>query len=224
MVRNEAQPGRRPGVYEGTLAEIVTEQQRPKDEYASVELKYFDPVTGQKSYVHLGRTHNVKLCVLDLCAFRADSTASLGLNDECPESVIPSWQRYFAELQHDAKNLLQRYQDLKKTPGRENALIAPLTRPNFRGIVSGDLNSTAQTVQYNIKRVRRLLQPRAGELLSRFAIYKTRYAFEHEFGTEPETTPATVTTAVAAPSQPEGTFPARAPMESSGITNPEEAK
>ena len=38
-----------------------------------------------------------------------------------------------------------------------------------------------QTVQYDLKRVMRLRQPRSGALLTAFAQYQARVAFEHPF-------------------------------------------
>ena len=186
MVRNDKEPGRRSGMYEATVAEIVDE--KPKNEHASVELKYFDPSTGRSAYVHLGRIHTIKLCVLDLCVLQTDGHAKLAATDQCPETVIPSWQRYFVELQKDAKKILSRYQELTKGK-KDPALIALLTRANYKGFIRGDINSQEQRIEYKIKRVRRLLQPRAGEMLSRYAAYKTRNAFEHDFGDLPETPP-----------------------------------
>lgn len=185
MVRNDQQPGRRPSMYEGTLAEVVDE--KPKGEDASVELKYFDPATGKSAYVHLGRTHTVKLCILDLCAFRTDGHAKLSSSDMCPDVVIPSWQRYFTSLKKDAAKILQRYQDLKRTDKKDKTLIALLTRATHSGLITGDINSQDSSVEYHVRRIRRLLQPRAGEVLNRYAVYKTRDAFEHDFGDLPAT-------------------------------------
>ena len=183
MVRNEKEPGRRASTYEATIAEIVDEP--PNDLSASAELKYFDPGTGRSAYVHFGRIHTVKLCVLDLCAFRIDGNATLMTTDQCPDGVIPSWQRYYGALQHDATKLLKRYQDFKKTDNKDKALIAVLTRASHKGIITADLHPQESRVEYHIRRIRRLLQPRAGEVLTRYAAYTSRYAFEHDFGDLP---------------------------------------
>jgi hypothetical protein len=183
MVRNQKEPGRRPSTYEATIAEIVDEP--PNDSAASAELKYFNPETGRSAYVHFGRIHTIKLCVLDLCAFRTDGIATLRTTDRCPDGVIPSWQRYFGALQLEATKLLKRYQDLKKTDRKDKALIAVVTRASHKGVITADLNEQEKRVEYHIKRVRRLLQPRAGEILTRYAAYTSRDAFEHDFADLP---------------------------------------
>jgi hypothetical protein len=135
--------------------------------------------------VHFGRTHTIKLCVLDLCVFRVDGNATLSIKDPAPEGLIPSWQRYYGALQEDASKLLKRYKDFKKTDKKDQALIALLTKASHEGIITADLNEQQERIEYRIRRVRRLLQPRAGELLTRYAAYKSRDAFEHDFGDLP---------------------------------------
>jgi hypothetical protein len=182
MVRNDEKPGRRPSTYEATLAEIVDDEPKDIDPAGWAELKYFDPDTGKSSYVHFGRTHSVKLCTLDLCVFRTDGAATLSVNDAAPNGLIPSWQRYYTALQLDAAKLLKRYHDFKKTDKKDKALIAVLTKTSHKGIISADVHEQEQRIEYRIKRIRRLLQPRAGEILTRQAAYKSRDAFEHDFG------------------------------------------
>jgi hypothetical protein len=189
MVRNEKEAGRRPSTYEALLAEIVDEP--PNDPAGSAELKYFDPATGRSAYLHFGRTHTVKLCVLDLCVFRTDGLAVLSTKDTCPDGVIPSWQRYFTALQKDAATLLKRYEAFKKTDKKDKALIAILTKASHKGIVTADIHPQDERVEFHIKRIRRLLQPRAGEILTRYGAYTSRDAFEHDFGDLPPTSSGT---------------------------------
>lgn len=185
MVRNDKKPGRRPSTYEATLVEIVEDEPKDIDPAGWAELKYFDPDNGKSSYVHFGRTHTVKLCMLDLCVFRTDGNATLSVKDAAPDGMIPSWQRYYAALQQDAGQLLKRYHDFKKTDKKDKALIALLTKTSHKGIITADLDGQQGRVEYHIKRVRRLLQPRAGEILTRYAAYTSRDAFEHDFGDLP---------------------------------------
>jgi hypothetical protein len=183
MVRNDKKPGRRPSMYEATIAEILDEP--TDDPTASAELKYFSPETGSSVYVNFGRTHTIKLCVLDLCAFRTDGKAAIFIKDAVSSGVIPSWQRYYSVLQKDALKLLKDYEALKRTNKKEVALIALLTKANHKGAITADIDQQQGKIEYHIKRVRRLLQPRAGELLNKYAAYKSRDAFEHDFGDLP---------------------------------------
>lgn len=190
MVRNDTKPGRKPSTYEATIAELVDHKPVDIDPVGWVELKYFDSATGKSAYVHFGRTHTVKLCVLDLCALSADGNAVMNVNDAVPADLIPSWQSYYLALQEDAGKLLAHYATLKKTNKKDPQLIALLTRANHDGRISADLNEQQGKVEYRIKRFRRLLQPWAGEVLTRYAAYKSRDAFEHDFGdlhTQPPT-------------------------------------
>jgi hypothetical protein len=197
MVRNDKEPGRRPSSYEAILAEIFDDEPRDVDPAGWAELKYFDPETGKSSYVHFGRTHTVKLCTLDLCVFRTDGNATLSVEDAAPDGLIPSWERYYAALQKDAGKLLRQYAALKKPNKKDHAVIALLTKASHKGVISADLHEQQGRVEYHVKRIRRLLQPWAGEVLTRYAAYKSRDAFEHDFGDPPpnETTPETPSSA-----------------------------
>lgn len=137
--------------------------------------------------MHFGRTHTVKLCVLDLCALRPDGHATLSTKEKCPDGVIPSWERYFIELQGEVENLLKRHEKFKKTESKDKELVALLTKVSHKGIITGDLHAQEERVEYHVKRIRRLLEPRSGEVLTRYAAYKSRDAFEHDFGDLPPT-------------------------------------
>ena len=64
--------------------------------------------------------------------------------------------------------------------------LKSLALPRFSTTVRVDVAVSGQTVQYGLKRVMRLRQPRSGALLTSFAQYQARAAFKHDFDPRPD--------------------------------------
>jgi len=49
-------------------------------------------------------------------------------------------------------------------------------------LLKAEIDLATKTITYNLRRIRRLRQPRAAAILSRYANFVARYAFDHDFG------------------------------------------
>ncbi len=162
------------------LAEIVRtagKDRKAGQKEAWEKVDWYDEETGQPAFVNFAEAHDVRLAVLDLCALNTNGEASINVSGKVPSGLIAPWQKHYRKIQElfrtatvkfSRLNEMQVNDDIKK----ELLPTACLTA-NFGVEVAGDV------VKYDIKRVGRLLQPRAGAILTRFAQHRSRAAFEH---------------------------------------------
>ena len=141
------------------------------------ELPFYNEATGQTAFVDFAKVHQVLLAVLDLCVLRPDGVATVDVTAPCPDLLIEPWKARYARLQRFFAAALARYRQVEdRTDCNEFKLLAlpaPSTTVPFR------VTAGVQTVGYDLKRVMRLRQPRAGALLTALAQHQARAAFEH---------------------------------------------
>ena len=148
------------------------------------ELPFYDNETGKSAFASFAKAHQVQLAILDICAIRADGSAIIQVNAPSPELLISPWKARYKELKRVFKTALGRWERLgKRHVDNELKLLA---LPRFSTTVRVDAAVQGETVQYSLKRVMRLRQPRSGALLTSFAQYQARAAFEHEFDQRPD--------------------------------------
>ena len=148
------------------------------------ELPFYDNKTGKSAFANFGRTHQVLLAVLDLCAVSADGSAAFQVNAASSELLIAPWKARYKELRRVFRTALGRWERLgERQVGNE---LKSLALPGCSTTVRVDAAVHGETVRYGLKRVMRLRQPRSGALLTSFAQYQARAAFEHEFEPRPE--------------------------------------
>jgi hypothetical protein len=189
MVRtNNAHMGKRTNDYhEVVLAQIVDEEKKGETEDSYYELLYFNGNEGNKWYADFRKTHTVLLCVLDLCVFNDDGHAKISINGNCPDIAIPSWKKRFEILHKKAKNTINRYKEYNKGNKLKDKDILQLVVPKSSHYKNGlfkaeiDCSKAGGEILYGCQRVGRLCQPRAGEMLTKYAHYISRMAFEHDF-------------------------------------------
>lgn len=227
MVRSDGR--RHHTVTEGLLVEIVSGATRDQEGYA--ELQFLDAGKTEPSFVAFRKIQAVKLNVLDFCAFQPDGQAKFTVGSACPESVIPAWKEHYQKISTDVNAILTRFESLRGlnvTVAEATTIVASCTNEKLLKAVV-DLGT--RTLTYNLKRVRRLRQPRAAAILSRYANFVARYAFDHDFGerereeflktaipeTLVETSPLIAAGAVDAPEQ------VGAPSSTVGPLSPETA-
>lgn len=185
MVRADAPKGKRAHDFnEVVLAEIVDE---PKDPIDSYELLYFDDKTGNHKYVYFRNTYTVLLCILDLCVFNKNGQAKMASNDICPASIPPSWEIRFKILKKLFERIIKRYKKSMEKKYDKTILDLLLPKSSFyksRGLFEAkiDLKKNKESIIYDCQRIGRLCFPRAGEMLTKYAHYISRSAFEHDFG------------------------------------------
>jgi len=159
------------------------------DPFASQALSYYSDLTDKESYIMFRKTQNIRLSILDLCVFQADGTAKIEIGKDCPEGVIPAWQDHYMRLQKEFKKAVNRFERINNSMENAvkkddikyvlNATIPPSSLTNtFKGKVDG------QTIEYPLKRIGRVIQTRAVAILSRYAGYLARTAFDRDFGEE----------------------------------------
>jgi hypothetical protein len=184
MVRGDN--GRR-GVDDVALAELFEHAEAKSVPESFVELPFLSLESGTKVYAKLVQCVTLPICILDLCVFSADGVASISIADPVPPAMIPAWQKRYEIVQKEAANIVERYRALAKTGGANGVAVSKevdkvlqftLTR-SISGVVNGVIKLAPDRVEYGLKRVGRLKQPRAGSLLRDFAFHKARDAFDH---------------------------------------------
>jgi hypothetical protein len=177
MVRSDGQ--RNPHVIEGILAEIV--QKLPLNG-SGYKLLYFNSETGDSYFVNYRKTHNIKLWILDLCAFQIDGQSKISINEECPNLLIPSWKLYYKHLCKYGKKMLEQYEELKGITNNASLLKLILSSSCENLVFNGSLDPMQKNITFKCKRVMRLSQQRANALLSEFLQYCARPAYNTDFG------------------------------------------
>ena len=110
---------------------------------------------------------------------RLDGTASIDVEHQCPELLIEPWKARY-ELAHRLfMAALGRYEKVS-SQGVDEALTAEVL-PKASTTVGVQPTVEGKMVRYGLKRVMRLRQPWSGALLTAFAQYQARAAFEHAF-------------------------------------------
>ena len=173
---------------QGTLAEIVIWDEQKEVIPGFVELPFYVSDNTKKAQVKLTGASAVPFLVLDLCVFPADGVATMGLDDICPDDLIPAWQKRFNHVKEDIRNIVHQYRSMAlSSEGKSKRLASNVDRSlqgsltaSVSGIVSGKISLSPDRVTYNLKRVRRLKQPRSGSLLRDFSYHKSRDAFDHD--------------------------------------------
>lgn len=144
------------------------------------KLPFYDEDTGDSAFANYGRVHRVRLAVLDLCVFRRDGLAVIDVAGDCPHEMIATWRKRHGKLQKHFAEALKLHGTIAKAgfePQAESLALpdASTTLKICKSVRDG-------MVQYGVSRVMRLRQPWAAALLTEFAHYGARAAFEHYFG------------------------------------------
>ncbi len=169
------------------LVELVNK--KAGESMSREELPFYDNETGKSAFAHFAKAHQVRLAILDLCAIRADGSAMIQINAAGPELLIPPWTARYKRLKRVFKTALGRWERLGDSQVANNQVadeLKSLALPRFSTTVRVDPTVQGETVQYGLKRVMRLRQPRSGALLTSFAQYQARAAFEHVFDPHPD--------------------------------------
>jgi len=162
------------------LAEIT---QKPR-EGASWELEYYEE--NRELYVDFKKGIVVSLFALDLCVLNEDGSATFSLKSSAPTFLIPAWQRRFSILAKLCGSTIQRYRGLRSPSGKQQEVSNLVTRATNSSLLIGTVDVVNETVSYSIKRVRRLLDPRATAVLNAYCRFLARDAFEHPLELSPK--------------------------------------
>lgn len=169
--------------FEGVLAKIVSK--RPSKDVFSYELLYFDEKTGESYYVDFRDTHTVLLCILDLCVYNNDGIAKMMVDGDCPDSVMPSWNKRFRILNDKGRKIFTRYKEQQDNGLKKHILdlLLPKSSHDKSGLFKAnvDRQKGKESITYDCRRIGKLCMPMAGAMLTKYAHYISRSAFEHDF-------------------------------------------
>jgi len=187
MVRNSGK--RQPELTHIPLAEVAPTSKRPN--YAE-ELTYFGDGPNERWYVKLKQAHQVRACVLDLCAFNDDGSATIQIGADAPGGIRPTLKARHSILSKLFGRLLRRLDLLAPVRGESPEVLKTkdTIRPQLtddlldEGLFKGkrvDANGHTNII-YNCQRVGRLSRARAFGLLMAYTGCLSRPAYDRDFG------------------------------------------
>ena len=161
-----------------TVAELVRGKNAKRESWG--QLPCYEEETGKHAFVNFGKVHQLPLVVLDLCAVNKDGSAAMDANAEAPDGLIGPWIQRHKRLRRIFRKALEMHAGL--TDKAFNDETAALVLPGSSITLDVLPEVSAMTLRYKVKRTIRLRQPWSGALLTEFAQYQARAAFEHAFG------------------------------------------
>ena len=115
---------------------------------------------------------------LDDAPANEDGKASIDVNGTGSSGLIEPWQKHCEKVRKLFRTATNRYKELEKKQVKDDLKKPLLPAASLSVRFDADVNGSVLT--NDISRVGRLLQPRAGAILTRFAQYRSRAAFEHD--------------------------------------------
>ena len=161
-----------------TVAELVRGKKTKRESWG--RLPCFEEETGKHAFVNFGKVHQLPLAVLDLCAVNEDGSAAINASAEVPDGLIEPWKKRYKKLQRIFCEALEMHAEL--TDKAINDETAALALPGSSITLDVVPVASAMTLRYELRRTMSLRQPWSGALLTEFAQYQARAAFEHAFG------------------------------------------
>ena len=160
------------------VAELVCGGNEKRESWG--RLPYYEEGSGRAAFVNFGKVHQVPLAVLDLCALSGDGSAAIDLEAPAPQMLVEPWTARHRRLRRVFGAALEAHSELTESGvGRDAAL---LTLPGSWNTLDLEPIVDGKIVRYAVQRTIRLRQPWSGALLTEFAQYQARAAFEHYFG------------------------------------------
>ena len=164
-------------VKEVTLAEIVVEDDPGR---VGCRVDFFE--RGKQTYVHFKKTVSARLMCLDLCVLNEGGEAKFSLNDQPSDLLIPAWEKRHAIIRKELERLLKKLSALNPDARHRDQVGSLLARADNLEVFTGKLSLANSSIEFNFKRIGRLLPPRATSLVKSYCEYLNRDAFEHTFG------------------------------------------
>lgn len=129
--------------------------------------------------MNFAKVHQVPLAVLDLCVLSDDGSARIDLEAPTPRMLVEPWRARHKWLKKVFDTALETHQNLTKSGAEADAALVAL--PGWWSTQPLNPAVAEKTVRYAVQRTIRLRQPWSGALLTEFAQYQARAAFEHYF-------------------------------------------
>jgi hypothetical protein len=175
MVRKD---GKRDGtVQNGVLLEVSKWKGEKANDFGFM-LEFFEANVDWR--VNLRDVTTIVLEVLDLSSLQVSGRCEVSVRQETPTKLNDAWTARAPRLRAWAKKVIGRSSELVKQGLRKSEadkIAGNLWLGKFASCV---IDEKTESIRYNVTRVGRLRQPRAGALLSRYANAMAREAFEHD--------------------------------------------
>ena len=175
MVRKD---GKRDGTVQNGLLLEVSKWKGDEAKSFGFMLDFFEAHVDWR--VNLREVTTIALEILDLASLQTDGRSEVSVQHETPTKLNDAWTARAPRLREWAQKVIRRSSELVKL-GLEkkeaDKIASHLWLGKFASCVTDE---KAESIRYNIIRVGRLRQPRAGALLSRYANAMAREAFEHD--------------------------------------------
>ena len=169
------------------VAELVRDQDEKRESWGL--LPFYEEATGKPAFVNFGKVHQVPLAVLDLCVLSGDGSAAIDVEGRAPPVLVEPWTARHKRLRRIFGAAAKTHEELtERGIGGDEARLA---LPGWWNTLALEPAVVGKTVQYTVQRTIRLRQPWSGALLTEFAQYQARAAFEHDFWESAEAGPET---------------------------------
>ena len=164
------------------VVELVRDQDEKRESWG--RLPFYEEASGRAAFVNFGKVHQVPLAVLDLCVLSGDGSATINLEAPTPQVLIEPWRGRHKRLSKVFDTALKTHERFTKIGADADAALLAL--PGCWNTLALKPIVVGKTVRYAVQRTIRLRQPWSGALLTEFAQYQARAAFEHDFGESAE--------------------------------------
>jgi hypothetical protein len=175
MVRKN---GKRDGTVQNGILLEVSKWKGDKASDFGFMLEFFEAHVDWR--VNLREVTTIALEILDLTSLQATGRSEISIQHETPIKLNDAWTARTPRLRDWAQKVIQRSSELVKHGLKKleaDKIVGHLWLGKFATCV---IDEKTESLRYNITRVGRLRQPRAGALLSRYANAMAREAFEHD--------------------------------------------
>ena len=164
----------------GAMAEIVVNPDGCKPSLQELPFFFCRPELGT-AYIDFAKVHQALLAVLDLCTIQSDGVARIDVSQSCPHRLADPWKKRYKLLKKFFGDALVGNGESKD--GQPNASPESMALTRFSYTAQITSKACDHALEYDLRRVMRLRQPRSGAVLTSFSQYSARAAFEHDFAT-----------------------------------------
>jgi hypothetical protein len=181
MVRSQHGAGKRGN--DLAHAHLLELRDRPHAQLHSFELPAY--LDGKPGYAWLTKLIVSPFAALDFCVYDGDGNSRLDTTADPPAGLWPAWEARHPLLVKEAKRLVDAVTANKVTALTDAALKADYVKhrcaSHYATMKPISCTVTGDTVQFNLKRVNRLLQPYNRALLGAYSAFRARADFEPDF-------------------------------------------
>jgi hypothetical protein len=185
MCRNVGEDDRPNHVFLAPLVERATKDKQLDNAPAFWKLDAYSSDSAKTKYVNFHGARPVPILALDLTVLHAEGKAAFKTGQECPNNLIPAWQRRFEGIAAEVNRLFERYEGIRAAQPQgqlvdTEQIIAGALIGVVPDVLKGQLDIANRALIYDLRRIKRLKVPRAAALLRSFSAYMARDGFDHD--------------------------------------------